>query len=299
MRVFVTGASGFTGQAVVKELLENGHHVLGLARSDSSAKIINDLGAEVHHGSLEDLDSLRRGAAASDGVIHLAFIHDFSDYIGNCKKDQEAIAAIGEVLEGSNHPFIVTSGTFMVTHGRTGTENDAADETQPFSGARAASEGVLLSFASKGVRASIIRISSTNHGEGDHGFIARLCAIAQEKGESSYVDDGLNRWPAVHRFDTARIFRLALEKGKAGSIYHAVAEEGITIKDIASAIGKCLGVAVNSKTSAEAQAHFGFMATPLGIDNPMSNAITREQLGWTPEHPGLITDIESGLYFRR
>lgn len=298
MRVFVTGASGFTGQAVVKELLQNGHQVVGLARSDASAKIISDMGAEVHRGSIEDLNSLKQAAAAADGVIHLAFIHDFTDYVGNCQKDREVILAIGEALEGSNRPFIMTSGTFMCTHGRVGTETDAADETQPFSGVRAKSEGVLLSLASKGVRGLVVRISPTNHGENDHGFIAMLCGVAQKTGESAYIGDGLTRWAAVHRLDTARIFRLALEKGKAGSIYHAVAEGEITIKDIASAIGERLGVPVTSKTPEEAPAHFGFVAGPLSIDNPMSNVITQQELGWTPEHPGLLADIKSGIYFK-
>jgi nucleoside-diphosphate-sugar epimerase len=298
MRVFVTGATGFIGEAVVQELLSAGHQVLGLARSDKGAESLAALGVEVHRGSLDDLDSLKRGASASDGVVHLAFIHDFSDYEGNCRVDRLAIETMGAALAGSNRPLIITSGTLMLPYGRLATEEDTPDLTNAAAAARGASELLALSFVSRGVRASVVRLPPTNHGDGDHGFISLLITIAREKGVSVYIGDGLNRWPATHRLDAARVFQLALDKGSAGSTFHAVAEEGVSIKDIATIIGKQLNVPVVSKTKEEAQQHFGWLAFALVADNPTSSAKTREQLEWTPVNPALISDLKEGTYFK-
>lgn len=297
MRVFVTGATGFIGQAVVQELLSNGHQVLGLTRSDKGAESLSALGVEVARGSLDDLDSLKRGAAASDGVIHLAFSHDFSDYEGGCRKDRLAIEAMGSALEGTNRPLVITSGTMLLPHGRLATEDDSLDFTHPFAAARGPSEKLALSFAPKGVRVSVMRLPPTNHGDGDYAFIATLIKIARQKGISTYIGDGLNRWSATHRLDTARAYILALTKGKAGSIYHAVAEEGVPVKEIAETIGKKLGIPAVSKTTEEAREYLGFLALPLAGDNPVSSVKTREELGWKPEHSSLISDIEGGSYF--
>ncbi|KAJ9148970.1 NAD dependent epimerase/dehydratase family protein [Pleurostoma richardsiae] len=299
MRVFVTGATGFIGQPLVKDLLKAGHSVLGLARSDVSAKTLIGLGADVVRGSIEDLDTLKKAAAASDGVIHLAFIHDFSDYDGSCRKDREAISAIGAALEGSNRPFVIASGTFMLPPGRLGTEDDPADMSNAFTTTRSASEVLVLSLASKGVLPSVVRLPPTNHGDSDPAFIAMIVSVAQKTGVSAYIGEGLNHWPAAHRLDSARVFRLALEKGAAGAVYHAVAEEGVLTKDIAAAIGKGLGIPLVSKSSAEASEHFGFIAIPFAIDNLASSSKTRKQLGWVPEQSGLIEDIESGVYFKK
>jgi nucleoside-diphosphate-sugar epimerase len=297
MRVFVTGATGFIGQVVVQELLSAGHQVLGLARSDKGAESLAALGVEVHRGSLDDLDSLKRGASASDGVVHLAFIHDFSDYEGNCRVDRLAIETMGAALAGSNRPLIITSGTLLLPQGRQVTEEDTPDLTAA-AAARGASELLALSLVSQGVRPSVVRLPPTNHGDGDHGFIPQLIAIAREKGVSAYIGDGLNRWPATHRLDAVRVFQLALDKGSAGSTFHAVAEEGVSIKDIAAIIGKQLNVPVVSKTKEEAQQHFGWLGFALAGDNPTSSAKTREQLGWSPVHPSLISDLKEGTYFR-
>jgi nucleoside-diphosphate-sugar epimerase len=295
MRVFVTGATGFIGQAVVQELLNAGHQVLGLARSDKAAESLVAAGAEVQRGSLEDLESLKQGAATSDGVIHLAFAHDFSDYVGNCHKDRIAIEAIGAALEGTNRPFVITSGTLLLAQGQLITEDTPVDLSRP-TGIRGAGEQAALSFASKGVRVAIVRLPPTNHGEGDHGFIAELAKVAKSTGVSAYLGDGLNRWPATNRLDTAKSYLLALEKGTAGSIFHAVAEEGISIKEIAEAIGKQLKIPSASKTTEETAQHFGSLAMVIGLDNPTASAKTREQLGWKPVHASLISDIENGIY---
>lgn len=296
MRVFVTGASGFIGSAIVQELTAAGHQVLGLARSDASAKALRDAGVEVHRGSLEDLESLRRGAAASDAVIHTAFIHDFSQYAANAATDRNAIEAIIGALEGSGKPFVSTSGTLVLTPGILGRENDAADAGNP-AGPRAAAEELMLEAASRGVRTSIIRLPPSVHGEGDHGFVPMFINIAREKGLSAYIGSGLNRWPAVHRLDVAHLFRLALEKGPAGSRFHGVAEEGIPIQDIARVIGQHLKVPVVAKAVEEAADHFGGFAFALGMDCPASGVQTQEQLGWYPNQPGLIADLEQGHYF--
>ena len=298
MRVFVTGATGFIGQAVVQELLSAGHRVLGLARSDKGAESLAALGVEAHRGSLDDLDSLKRGASASDGVVHLAFIHDFSDFEGNCHADRLAIETMGAALAGSNRPLVITSGTLLLPQGRLVTEEDTPDLVAAAAAARGPSEQSALSLVSQGVRTSVVRLPPTNHGDGDHGFIPQLISIAREKSVSAYIGDGLNRWPATHRLDAARVFQLALDKASAGSTFHAVAEEGVSIKDIAEIIGKQLNVPVVSKAKEEAQQHFGWLAFALMGDNPTSSAKTREQLGWSPVHASLISDLKEGTYFK-
>ena len=272
---------------------------MGLTRSDKGANSLAALGAESHQGSLDDLDSLKRGASASDGVVHLAFNDDFSDYEGNCRADRLAIETMGAALAGSNRPFMITSGTLMLPWGRIVTENDAPDLTAVAGAARGPSKLSALSFVSQGVRASVVRLPPTSHGDGDRGFIPLLITTAREKGVSAYIGDGLNRWPATHRLDTARVFQLALDKASAGSTFHAVAEEGVSIKDIAEIIGKQLNVPVVSKTKEEAQQHFGWLAFALMADNPTSSAQTREQLGWNPVHASLISDLTEGTYFKK
>lgn len=295
MRVFVTGATGYIGRAVVQELLDAGHKVLGLTRSNQGAESLLAAGAEVQRGSLEDLESLKHGAIASDGVIHLAFDHDFSDYVGNCQKDRAAIEAMGTALEDTNRPLVVTAGTLPLPLDQLSTEDSAPDSDRP-SAIRGAAEQVALSFVSKGVRVSIIRLPPTNHGKGDKGFIAAIVKVAKSTGVSAYPGDGLNRWPATHYLDTAKLFRLAVENAAAGTKLHAVAEESIPMKDIAEAIGKKLNIPTASKTTEEMAQHFGWLAVALDIDNPTSSAKTREQLGWTPVHTSLISDIENGCY---
>jgi nucleoside-diphosphate-sugar epimerase len=290
MRVFVTGASGFIGSALVPELIAAGHQVLGLARSDASAKALTEAGAQVHRGDLEDLESLRRGAAASDGVIHLAFIHDFSKYLENAAIDRRAIEAIGAVLEGSGRPFIITSGTA----GRT--EEDAGNPNVP-AAPRLVSEEVTLAMASRGVRASVLRLPPSVHDPDKLVLITMMIEIARAKGVSAYVGEGLNRWPAVHRLDAAHLYRLVLENGSAGVRYHAVAEEGVALKDIANAIGRGLKVPVVSQTPEEAAGHFGWLAFFMGADVPASSALTQQRMGWRPTQIGLIRDLEHANAF--
>src|SRR5579862_5873341 len=296
MRVFVTGATGFIGSAIVKELIAAGHAVVGLARSDAAAASLLGAGAEVHRGSLEDLESLRGGASAADGVIHTAFIHDFSNLAAAGKTDNVAIETLGAALAGSGRPLVVTSGIALLTPGRLGREEDAAD-TGSGAGHRLASEKTALSMASRGVRASIVRLPPTVHGDGDHGFVPALIGVAREKGVSAYVGDGLNRWPAVHRLDAARLYRLVVEKGTAGAAYHGVAEEGIPGRDIAAVIGRRLNIPVVSKSGEQAAAHFGWIGNFFAMDGPASSVQTQERLGWRPVQPGLITDLDGAYYF--
>ncbi|HQT61535.1 MAG TPA: SDR family oxidoreductase [Acidiphilium sp.] len=292
MRVFVTGASGFIGTATTRELIGNGHEVLGLARSDDNAKALEALGAEVHRGSLEDLESLRKGAKETDGTIHLAFIHDFSKFAENGKIDKHAIDAMGDVLAGSDKPFIVTSGTLLVAPGRLATEQDAVMPGLP-----RVSEASGLALAARGVRAMAIRLPQVHGADGRCGLVNYLLNIAQEKGFSAYIGDGSNRWSGAHRLDVARLYRLALEKGRAGTSYHAVADEGVTARDIAEIIGRHLRLPVVSIPQEEAAAHFGVMAMFAGMDGAASSALTQQWLGWKPTQIGLIADISRPGYF--
>jgi nucleoside-diphosphate-sugar epimerase len=296
MRIFVTGASGFIGSAVVQELIGAGHRVLGLARSDAAAAAVSDAGADVHRGTLEDLDSLRRGATECDGVIHTAFIHNFANIAASAKTDELAIEALGGALAGSNRPLVVTSAIGLLTPGRIGTETDVPDPSSP--GAhRMASEQTALSLAAQGVRVSVVRLPPSVHGDGDHAFVPALIRIAREKGAAAYIDDGRNRWSTVHRFDAARLFRLALEQGHAGATYHGVGEEAVTTRDVAETIGRRLQVPVVSKPRERAGEHFGWLARFVGNDMPASSAQTQSQLGWRQRQPGLIADLEHGRYF--
>ena len=291
MRVFVTGATGFIGTAIVRELIDAGHQVLGLARSDAGAKSLIAAGADVHRGSLEDLESLRSGAAATDGVIHTAFIHDFSNYGPATEADRRAIETLGRALAGSDRPLIVTSGTLLVQRqGSLATEQDAHNPNFP----RKSEEAAL---AAGGVRASVVRLPPSVHGNGDHGFVPRLISIAREKGVSAFIGNGLNRWPAVHRLDAAHLYRLVLEKGSPGASYHGVADEGVPTREIAEAIGRGLNVPVLGKSSEEVADHFGWIARFFGIDGPASSAQTQEHLGWRPVQPGLIADLNAAHYF--
>jgi len=293
MRVFVTGATGFIGTAVVRELIDAGHQVLGLARSDAGAQSLIAAGADVHRGSLEDLESLRSGAAAADGVIHTAFIHDFSNYVPAAEADRRAIETLGAALAGSDRPFIVTSGTLLVQRqGSLATEEDAHNPNFPRK-----SEEAALGLAAHGIRASVLRLPPSVHGNGDHGFVPRLISIAQEKGVSAYIGDGINRWPAVHRLDAAHLYRLVLEKGTGGASYHGVADEGVPTREIAAAIGRGLNVPVVSKSHEAAADHFGWMARFFGIDSPASSSLTQERLGWKPVQPELIADLNAEHYF--
>jgi nucleoside-diphosphate-sugar epimerase len=297
MRVFLTGATGFVGSAIIPELLAAGHTVLGLARSDAGAEALARQGVAVHRGELEDTGSLAAGAKACDGVIHTAFIHDFSRFEANVEIDRLAVDAMLGALEGSGKPFVLTSGTGMLSFGRTevrvSTENDApASPAIP----RVASEARVLEFSGRGVRGIVLRLPQV-HGAGDHAFVPAAIAIARGKGFAAYVGDGANRWPAVHRFDLARLYRLALEKAAPGTRLHGVAEEGIAMRAIAETIGEGLGIPVRSISVEEAPGYFDWLARFAMMDNPSSSAITRETMGWHPEGPDLLTDMRERGYF--
>ncbi len=296
MRVFVTGATGFVGSAVVQELIRAGHQVTGLARSEASAKSLAQTGAEVLQGDLTHLESLKAGASASDGVIHTGFVHDFARFKEVCEIDKNAIETMGAVLAGSKRPLIVTSGTALVSPGRLATEEMVGTVSPEWP---RVSEEVARSLIAKGVRASSIRLSPSVHGEGDHGFVPMLIALAREKGVSAYIGEGKNRWSAVHRLDAAVLYRLALEKGCPDPQYHGVAEEGVAFRDIAGVIGKRLNIPVVSKSPDEVAEHFGWFARFAALDCPASNQLTQERLGWQPSQPGLIGDVDHDYYFKK
>jgi nucleoside-diphosphate-sugar epimerase len=292
MRVFLTGATGFIGSAIVRELIDAGHQVLGLARSDAGAKSLTAAGAQAHRGTLEDLESLRNGAAAADGVIHTAFIHDFNNYGPAAEADRRAIETLGAELAGSDRPFIVTSGTLLLQRrGPLVIEEDQVNPDFPRKSEDA------LAMVSRGVHSIVLRLPPSVHGDGDHGFVPALINIARQKGVSAYIGDGLNHWPAVHRLDAAHLYRLALEKGSAGACYHAIADEGIPVREIAEVIGRRLNLPVVAKSPQEAADHFGWIGRFFAVDSPASSVQTQKQLGWWPTQSSLIADLNGGSYF--
>jgi nucleoside-diphosphate-sugar epimerase len=298
MRVFVTGATGFIGSAVVQELVRAGHQVTGLARTEAAARSLIAAGARPHRGEVENLESLRHGAAEADGVVHTAFNHDFSRFKESCENDRRAIEALGSALGRSNRPLVITSGTALLTPGTLATE-DARHTSGPDALPRVASEEAADSLASQGVRVAGVRLAPSVHGDGDHGFVPALISLAKQRGLSAYVGDGTNRWPAVHRLDAANLFRLVVESDfPGGSRFHGIAEEGVPFKHIAEVIGRRLGVPVVSKTPEQAAEHFGFFAHFVALDAPASSRRTREVLGWQPQQPGLVADLDRPDYFK-
>ncbi|MFE0103683.1 SDR family oxidoreductase [Streptomyces sp. NPDC059009] len=300
MRIFVTGASGWIGSAVVPELLEAGHQVVGLARSDASAAALTEAGAEVVRGTLDDLDVLGRTAAATDGVIHLAFKHDIAfsgDFQGAAEADRRAVDTFGDALAGTDRPFVLASGALGIKPGALATEQDVpAVDGSPFS-MRQTTAQATLALAPHGVRSSVVRLSPTCHGQGDNGFMPALIGVARAKGVSGYVGEGAARWPAVHRLDAARLFRLAVEKAPAGSVLHGVAEEGVSLRDVAEVIGRHLDMPVTSVAAEAAAGHFGWLGPLVSLDNRASNTLTRDLLDWQPTHIGLLEDLDKGHYF--
>jgi len=293
MRVFLTGATGFVGSAILPELLAAGHQVLGYARSDEAAAKLTAQGAEVQRGELTDLASLTAGAKASDAVIHTAFIHDFSKFMENVEIDRLATIALVEALAGTGKPLITTSGLALLPPGRTATEADA-----PISPGlpRAAAEEIVITAVKNGIRSAVVRLSPSVHGAGDHGFVPHLINLAREKGYAAYIGEGANLWPAVHRLDAGTLYRLVLENGAGGLRWHGVAEEGVPMRDIATAIGQGLNIPVKSLTEAEAEAYYGWFLRFAGMNVPSSSAATRKLLGWQPSGPGLLDDIRNAGY---
>jgi nucleoside-diphosphate-sugar epimerase len=293
MRIFLTGAPGFIGSALIPQLLQAGHQVLGLTRSEAGAKALRAAGADVKHGNIEDLDSLREGASRSDGVIHLAFNHDLSQFEKNCEDDRKAIGAIGEMLLGSNRPFVMTSGTAIASNidGKPSTEDGPTASWNP----RAASEAVVKELTGRGVNMSVVRLPQV-HDTRKQGLVPYVTAVARDKRVSAYIGDGGNRWPAAHVSDVARLYRLAFERAEQGAIYHAVDEEGVSMKAIAEALGRGLKVPVVSIKPEEAEAHFGWLARFAGHDMPASGALTQQKLNWKPTGPGLIADLDGMDY---
>jgi nucleoside-diphosphate-sugar epimerase len=307
MRVFVTGASGWIGSAVVSELLGAGHEVVGLARSEASAQALTAAGAQIQRGTIDDLGVLRAAAAASDGVIHLAFKHDVA-FSGGFEEaaaaDRRAVETLGDALAGSGRPFVLASGTALIHPGQTVTERDGRDPAElsqagPGPSERGRTALLALSLAGRGVRSCVLRLPPTVHGDGDKGFMAAIAGIARDKGVSGYLGDGSNRWPAVHRFDAAHLFRLAVEQAPAGSVLHAIADEGVPIRAVAEVIGRHLDVPVAPIPPEQAAGHFTWLAALIGLDMPASSTLTRELMGWQPTQPGLLEDLEKGHYFHR
>ncbi|MFD9129672.1 SDR family oxidoreductase [Kitasatospora sp. NPDC059571] len=300
MRIFVTGASGWIGSALVPELIGAGHRVVGLARSDASAAALTAAGAEVVRGTVDDLDVLGAAAAGADGVVHLAFKHDIAfggDFRGAAEADRRAVDTLGEALAGTGRPLVIASGLAGLKPGQAATEHDVpVADGSPVS-ARAVTAAAVLALASRGVRSSVVRLAPTCHGDGDNGFMATLVAIARATGVSGYIGDGANRWPAVHRLDAARLFRLAVERAPAGTVLHGAAEEGVAIRDVAQVVGRHLGVPVAPVAPEDAAAHFTWLGGFLALDCPASNTLTRELLDWDPTGPGLLADLDQGHYF--